>query len=267
MSTRNWRNEMTRAREFPRLVSAVHKKAGFFSGALKVHTNSPDMLDVEHRSHSFALDGTMSSMEREVGRVIEVVPMGGSMSVSPATRRILSVWLPRLLASAFAIGNVDGGTGSAVQAMSATLQPKGELSVPASLTLSAGASPFAAFTGNLAVSYRVRTTPSGTGSTGTITAEVSSDFSPAGGPSAAAGSLTYTCGSASLGAACSGTQTASTTTQTPVVTLPASACTGGGGSCSSSNPASVTISFSLTDSPVYPTGSYSASVIFRISLV
>jgi hypothetical protein len=166
-----------------------------------------------------------------------------------------------------AIGNGAGGTGSAVQSLSATLQPKGELSVPASLTLTAGASPFTPFTGNLAVSYRVRTTASGTGSTGTITAQVSSDFSPAGGPSAAASALTYTCGSASIGTACSGTQTASTTTQTPVVTLPSSACTGGGGSCSGTNPASVDISFGLTDSPAYPTGSYSASVILRISIV
>jgi hypothetical protein len=258
---------MTHAREFPRLVSANRKKAGFLSCALKVHTNSSDMLDVKRRSNSCAMDESTSSMNREPGRVTEIVRMGGSMTVSPPTRRILSVWLPRLLASAFAIGNVDGGTGSAVQAMSATLQPKGELSVPASLTLSAGASPFAPFTGNLAVSYRVRTTPSGTGSTGTITVQVSSDFSPAGGPSAAAGSLTYTCGSASIGTACSGTQTSSTTTQTPVATLPASACTGGGGSCSGSNPASVAVSFSLTDSPAYPTGSYSASVIVRISLV
>lgn len=195
--------------------------------------------------------------------------LGDSLDLEPAKRwrRTLSGWLPRLLVSALAVGNGAGGTGSAVQTMSATLQPKGEVSVPSSLTLTAGGSPFTPFTGGLAVSYRVRTTPSGTGSTGTITAQVSADFSPTGGPSASASALTYTCGSASIGTACSGTQTASTTTQTPVVTLPASACTGGGGSCSSTNPASVDLNFSLTDSPAYPTGSYTASVILRISIV
>ncbi len=183
------------------------------------------------------------------------------MGVSTPTR-FPRVWLTRLLMGALAVGNGIGGTGTATQTLNATLQPIGKLSVPASLTLTAGASKFAPFTGTLAVSYRARTTSTGTG---TITAQVSSDFSPTGGPSAAAGALTFTCGSAGLGTPCSGTQTASTTVQTTVVTLPASACTGGGGSCSTSDPATVNVNFSLTDSPAYSTGSYSAQVILRIS--
>jgi hypothetical protein len=134
--------------------------------------------------------------------------------------------------------------------------------VPTTLTLATGGVQFGSFTGTLAVSYRARTTPTGSG---TITAQVSSDFSPTGGPSAAAGALTFTCGSAGLGTPCSGTHTASTTVQTTVVTLPASACTGGGGSCSSTDPATVNVNFSLTNDPHYSTGTYSAHVIFRIS--
>ena len=170
-------------------------------------------------------------------------------------------WLPGLLVGCLMVGNATGGTGSATQALNVTLTPVAELSVPATLTLTAGASPFAPFTGSLAVSYRARTTSTGGG---TLTLEVSSDFSPAGGPSAAASNLTFTCASG-LGTNCSGTQTASTTVQTTVVTLPASACTGGGGSCSASNPDTVNVNFSLTDSPAYSTGTYTAQVILRIS--
>ena len=184
------------------------------------------------------------------------------MMASKATRRPVSVWLPRLLASAVAIGSGIAGTGTAVQTLDATLQPIAKVSVPSSLSLTTIAGEFAAFTGSLTVSYRARTTASGGG---TITIEVSSDFSPSGGPSAAAAGLTYTCSGASLGTACTGTQTASTTAQTPVVTLPTSACTGGGGACSSSDPATVSVNFSLANSPTYSTGSYSAQVILRIS--
>jgi hypothetical protein len=113
------------------------------------------------------------------------------------------------------------------------------------------------------VSYQVRTTPGGSG--GKITLQVTNDFSPTGGPTAASGALTYVCGGANLGTACSGTQTASTTTSTPVLTVPASACTGGGGACSSQNPNSMNLTFTLTDNPVYPTGTYSANITFTIS--
>jgi len=171
------------------------------------------------------------------------------------------VWLTRLAVGAWAVSHGLAGTGTSVQTLDATLQPIAEVSLPASLTLTS-ASQFAAFTGSLSINYRARTTATGGG---TITLQVSSDFTPAGGPSAAAAALSYTCGGASLGTACSGPQTASTTAQTAVVTLPASACTGGGGSCSSSDPATVSLSFSLTDNPAYSTGSYSAQVILRIS--
>jgi hypothetical protein len=156
-----------------------------------------------------------------------------------------------------------GGTGTATETLSATLSPVGALTTPATATLSKSLTSFQPFTASVPVNYQVRTTPGGTG--GTITLKVASDFSPSGGPTAASGALTYVCSGANLGTACSGTQTASTTTSTPVLTVPASACTGGGGACSSQNPNSMSLTFTLIDSPVYPTGTYSANVTFTIS--
>jgi len=155
-----------------------------------------------------------------------------------------------------------GQTGTATQTLSAQIYAAAKLSVPATVTLTVGATKFSTFTGTLSVSYRARTTSTGGGS---ITVQVSSDFTPAGGPSAASGALTYTCSGANLGTGCSGTQTASTTLQTPVLTVPTSACTGGGGTCSSQDPNSVTLNLSVPDNSTYSTGTYSASLKFVIS--
>jgi hypothetical protein len=156
-----------------------------------------------------------------------------------------------------------GGTGTATRTLSATVSPVGALNIPATATLSKGSNSFQPFAATVPVNYQVRTTPAGSG--GSITLKVASDFSPTGGPAAASGDLTYVCSGANLGTACSGTQTASTATSTPVLTVPASACTGGGGSCSSQNPNSMSLTFTLIDSPVYPTGTYSANITFTIS--
>ncbi len=155
-----------------------------------------------------------------------------------------------------------GATGAGTQTLTATINPIGSISVPGSTNLTTSMTTFQPFTGALVLSYRARTTPAGAG---TITMTVTSDFTPAGGPSAASGDLTYVCSGATLGTACSGTQKASPTTQTPVVALPASSCTGGGGACSTPDPNSVNLIFNLTDSPAYGTGSYSAKVTFTIS--
>jgi hypothetical protein len=155
-------------------------------------------------------------------------------------------------------------TGTATQTLSAAIYPIAKLSVPSSAALVPGVNPFIQFQASMQVNYRARTTSAGGGS---ITVQVTSDFTPSGGPSAASGSLTYLCGGASLGIACSGSQTASTSLQTPVLTLPASACTGGGGPCSSPDPNTVTLTFTLTDDPGYATGSYSAKVTFTISSI
>jgi hypothetical protein len=95
---------------------------------------------------------------------------------------------------------------------------------------------------------------------------VLSDFSPAGGPSALNGALTYTCGNATLGSSCTGVQIAGSA-QTPVVSIAGGSCTGGGGACSSTNPNTVQVFFTLDDVPGYQTGAYAAKLLFVISAI
>ncbi len=151
---------------------------------------------------------------------------------------------------------------STTQTLSAQINPIGKLAVGASTSLAASGTTFVTYSGTLPVSYRIRTTPTGGG---TITVQATSEFSPAGGPSVSSGALTYTCTGASLGTGCSGTQIVSRTAQTPVLNVPASACTGGGGACSAVDPNSVSVNFFLTNDPQFQTGSFSAALTFTIS--
>lgn len=173
--------------------------------------------------------------------------------------RLVGHWLWLLVLTPF---SADGGTGVATQSISATIIPAWTLTAPGAASLTHSTNNFQSFQSTIPLQYEARTTPVGGGS---ITLRVTNDFSPTGGPSVAKGVLTYTCASANLGTPCSGSQTASTTAQTPVLTLPASACTGGGGACSSQDPNSLNLTFYLTDDPGYATGSYSANVTFTIS--
>jgi hypothetical protein len=168
-------------------------------------------------------------------------------------------WLLWLTLATLPLG---GGIGTGSQSLSAAVYPSGSITVPAAAVLTTSATKFQPFTGSITVNYRSRTTPVGGGN---LTLSLTSDFAPLGGPSVAAGALAYTCSGSTLGSACSGAQTASTTLQTPVVTLPAAACTGGGGACSSQNPNSVNLTFILADDPGYATGTYSARITFTIS--
>jgi hypothetical protein len=158
-----------------------------------------------------------------------------------------------------------GATGTTTQTLSVQIDAIGKVSVPASLNLTTAGTTFVAYSGNLTISYRARTTAA-TGS-GSLTMRATADFSPAGGPSVASGQLTYTCSAASLGVACAGPQTASTASQTSVVTLGASLCTGGGGSCSAANPNTVLSTFTLSNNPAYKTGTYSSTLTFTISAI
>jgi len=150
-------------------------------------------------------------------------------------------------------------------------QPDGLLyGFPNALTLSKAGTLFGSYTGTVTVQYRARTTAA-TG-TGSITVKMTTDFTPTGGPSVAtpptAGdALTYTCTGATLGSNCAGTQTVSTGVGTNVVTaIPAASCTGGGSPCTTADPNTVNLKFSLTDDPKYKTGSYSATLTFTISV-
>jgi len=154
-------------------------------------------------------------------------------------------------------------TGTKTQGLTAQLNPYAELSVPATATLTNSGAAFQPFTGTVSINFRARTTAT-TGSA-SLTLKATSDFSPAGGPSVAAGNLAYTCTSASLGTPCSGSQTVSTSAQTPVVTVGAGVCTGGGGVCSSSDPNTAQVSFTLSNQISFHTGTYSATLTFTVS--
>lgn len=168
-----------------------------------------------------------------------------------------------ILWGAFAIPLTHGATATVSQTLSANLAAIGKLSVPASFVLTATGGAFSSYGSSLTVNYRVRSTTSGSGAS--ITLRSSADFSPAGGPGISINTLTYTCSGATLGTACSGTQTVSLSSATNILAVPVSACTGGGSPCSTANPNSVSTSFSLANDPAYKTGSYSATITFTIS--
>lgn len=154
------------------------------------------------------------------------------------------------------IGDIQTTT----QDMSANVSPTGKLSVPGSINLQAVNTRFGNLAGSVTLSYWARTSDGGGGS---VTVQADSDFSPSGGPSV--GSVNYTCSGATLGAACSGSQALTTSTQTSLVSLPSSACTGGGGTCSTQDPNTVQMTFSAPNRPHYRTGTYSAQITFTIS--
>jgi len=177
----------------------------------------------------------------------------------------LVAWAALLLAPM----RLQAATLTTTQTLQAVISPLGGLfSFPNSVTLTKTGTTFTKFTGSLTIQYDARTTQSTGG--GSITVKATADFTPTGGPSIATppstgDALQYTCSGPTLGTSCSGTQTVSTSAATNVVTLSASECTGGGGSCSSTSPNTVTLSFTLTDDPQYKTGSYSATLTFTIS--
>lgn len=130
----------------------------------------------------------------------------------------------------------------------------------ATTTLTAGGT-FANYTGTTNLTYKIRTSQS-TGN-GTITARVTTDFSPTGGPSVASpptagDQLAYTCTVSSPGTACSGSQTASTSADTSVATFGADATSAAAGNSGS-------VAWTLTNDPVYKTGTYTAVVTFTIA--
>ena len=169
---------------------------------------------------------------------------------------VILATLPTCAAPAFC----NTVTGS--QTLSVNIGAIGKLSVvQSSVSLTHTGTTFGDFTGNVTIQYRVRTMIS-TGSS-SFTVKATADFAPANGPSVAASNLTYRCSSATLGTACAGTQTMSTSASTNVVTVGAGQCVGTG--CAGPNPSSVTVNLDLVNSPTFQTGSYSATLTFSIS--
>jgi hypothetical protein len=161
-----------------------------------------------------------------------------------------------ILAAAPASGDIQTTT----QNMAASISPHGKISVPATIQIQALSTRFDSLGGGVTVSYWARTSEGGGGS---LTLQAGSEFSPAGGPMVQ--DVTYSCTGGTLGTACSGSQTLAIAAQTPLLSLPAGACTGGGGSCSTQEPNTVQATFSVPNKPQYRTGTYSAPITFTIS--
>jgi hypothetical protein len=147
--------------------------------------------------------------------------------------------------------------------LSVAVGPEAALTVTTGTTTLATASTTfgAPFTGNTSLLYFIRTTK--TGGTGTLTLKITSDFAGTGGPSvttppSTGDALTYACTVSTPGTACTGSQTASTSAATPLGTWGAAA-----NSIKAGNAASV--AWSLTDDPVYATGTYTATATFTIA--
>ena len=190
------------------------------------------------------------------------------MEGEASTRGRKALVVPLLVLAALVLVPVSAPAQSSTttQMLEASIVPLGglfTLTSPLILTKTANG-----YTGTMTLSYRARTTQ-GVGQ-GAITVEATADFSPSGGPSiahppSAGDSFHYTCSGATLGTPCSGSQTVRTSAATNVVSIGASACTGGGAPCSTANPNTTNVSFTLTDDPKYKTGSYSATLTWTIS--
>ncbi len=156
------------------------------------------------------------------------------------------------------------GTSTTTQTVSVSLGSASKLSVPSNLSLVRSGTAFSDFAGTLTVQYRARTSPAGGGN---ITLQPTGDFAPSGGPALANGGFHYVAGSAGLGTPASGVQTVRNGAQSPVVTIPPGACTGGGSPCSASDPASVGLNFTLENDASMSTGVYSIQLVFTISSI
>jgi hypothetical protein len=158
-----------------------------------------------------------------------------------------------------------GEMATLTQTIQLTLSPATKVSAPSSLTLTAPGGAFSNYSGTLTLRYKSRTLPGGAGAT--ITLKANGEFAPVGGPTVAGGALTYACSGATLGSGCSGSQTVSSTAQTPVIFVPPASCTGGGGLCSPGNPNNLNMNMQLSNSPAYRTGSYSTVLTFTVSSI
>jgi len=147
--------------------------------------------------------------------------------------------------------------------LTVAVNPEAALSITAATTplATTGTNFGTPFTGTTTMNYLIRT--SAKSGTGTITLQITSDFSGAGGPSVgtpptAGDALAYTCAVSAPGTPCSGTQTAATKAATAVGSFGAGASTAKAGNAAS-------VGWSLTDDPAYATGTYAATATFTIS--
>jgi hypothetical protein len=206
-------------------------------------------LDLQHTRNS--LNGSFLPISGASGK------HGCRISQTITRRHILASFVLAFALPVSGIGDIQSTT----QTIAVNVAPNGKLSLPSNVNLQSADTRFGGnLSGTLTVSYWARTSDGGGGS---VTVQAGSEFMPAGGPSVS--SVTYLCSGATLGTGCSGSHTLATSTQTPLVSLPGGACTGGGSVCSTQEPNTVLLSLSAPNNPQYKTGSYSALITFTIS--
>jgi hypothetical protein len=151
---------------------------------------------------------------------------------------------------------------SGTTTLSVNVAAEASLSIgTATTSLTSATGLFADYTGTTNFTYKIRTTQ--TGGTGAVNVQITGDFSGSGGPSVASppsagDALTYSCTVASPATACTGPVTALTTGTTSVATFGADARSAKAGNSGS-------LAWTLTNDPVYKTGSYTATATFTIS--
>jgi len=176
-------------------------------------------------------------------------------------KKILALAAAMLLAASLAYAQL-GGTPPYNSSLTVTVGPEAALAINTATTnLTSTGTNFSNYSGTTGFTYFIRTTQ--TGGTGNIQLQITSDFSPANGPSVASpptstDKLAYNCTVSAPGSACSTGQTALTTGPTPVASFGANARSAYAGNSGS-------VVWSLTNDPMYYTGSYAATDTFTIS--
>jgi len=160
------------------------------------------------------------------------------------------------------------GTTSPTATVAVNVGPEAGLTIQtAALTLTQNGNNFSDYTGTTNFTYFIRTTKSG--GTGSIVLEVTTDFSSGGGNAPSVASpptnsdhLYYSCSvpnpTSGTATPCTGPVNSSTTTATNVASFGADARSAKAGVSSS-------VTWSLSNDPLYQTGSYTATVTYTIS--
>lgn len=155
----------------------------------------------------------------------------------------------------FVTSGTQAVTRTGATTVSATVSADASIAVSSPTNLTQGVGAFALYTGSTTVTFSIRTTK--VGGSGSIVLQAA-EFAPAGGPLVSNGDLTYTCsGSPTVGSPCAGTITAATSSATSVVSAI--------GADAKANGTGVTVNWTLANSPLFSTGTYTSTVTFTLS--
>ena len=167
-----------------------------------------------------------------------------------------------MLVAASALAQSFGPTGTTQ--LSVAVAAEAQIEINTATTSFSTSSSFADYTGTTNLTYKIRTSKTAGTGTGSIVVQITSDFAPTGGPTVGGTQLTssdtptYVCSASSPATACSGSVTPSTTSSTSVYGFGAD-----NHSAKAGNTGSVT--WTVPNDPLYPTGTYLATATFTIS--